>query len=248
VGVGDIHGRFHRVVAWLEALEQARGRRIDAVLAVGDVEAFPRVDDHRRKAVKRGMPAEFSAYASGERRFPWPFYFAGGNNEDFGALWPLPEGGSLAPNVHYLGRAGVRELEGVRVGYLSGIYAPRWYELPAEPPGDTVTAWKQAGYFRRADVERLQASAPVDLLLLHEWPRGLAERGWIGNPVARKLVEGLRPQLMLCGHSHRRHEARWSAEGQEVQIACLDQASEADGALFEMTWERGRFVQGRWVR
>ena len=30
VGVGDIHGRFHRVRAWLDALERALDRPIDA--------------------------------------------------------------------------------------------------------------------------------------------------------------------------------------------------------------------------
>ena len=64
VGVGDIHGRFHRVRTWLDALERALERQVDAVLAVGDVEAFPTADDHRRKAAKRTMPAEFAAFDS----------------------------------------------------------------------------------------------------------------------------------------------------------------------------------------
>ncbi|HZH04030.1 MAG TPA: metallophosphoesterase family protein, partial [Myxococcaceae bacterium] len=44
--VGDIHGRFLRLERWLEALEQARGRQVNFVLAVGDVEAFESADDH----------------------------------------------------------------------------------------------------------------------------------------------------------------------------------------------------------
>ena len=85
-GVGDIHGRFHRVEAWLDALEEARRRPVDLVLAVGDVEAFRLADDHRRKAAKRGMPAEFAVYADGVRAMKRPLYFIGGNNEDFEAL------------------------------------------------------------------------------------------------------------------------------------------------------------------
>ena len=65
VGVGDIHGRFQRVEQWLAQLEEARGRPVDLVFAVGDVEAFTQSEDHRRKAAKRGMPAEFAEYAAG---------------------------------------------------------------------------------------------------------------------------------------------------------------------------------------
>ncbi|HET7042205.1 MAG TPA: hypothetical protein VFI13_09295, partial [Gemmatimonadales bacterium] len=64
VGVGDIHGRFHRVQQWLAALEGALGHDADLVFAVGDVEAFINAEDHRRKAAKRAMPAEFADIAS----------------------------------------------------------------------------------------------------------------------------------------------------------------------------------------
>ena len=65
--VGDVHGRFFRVEEWIDTLEQSRGERVAAVLSVGDVETFSTADDHRRKATKRTMPAEFAAYARGER-------------------------------------------------------------------------------------------------------------------------------------------------------------------------------------
>src|SRR5438067_319818 len=108
VGIGDIHGRFHRVQEWLQALEKARGRRVSAAFAVGDVEAFGKADDHRRKAAKRGMPAEFSEYAEGVRAVQSPLFFIGGNNEDFHTLHGMQQGGTLAARVQYLGRAGAQ--------------------------------------------------------------------------------------------------------------------------------------------
>src|SRR5688500_12711728 len=106
VGIGDLHGRFNRVQGWLETLERGLGREIDLVFAVGDVEAFRSADDHRRKAAKRQMPAEFADYAEGQRKLHRPMHFIGGNNEDFEALHSMQEGGALAEGLRYLGRAG----------------------------------------------------------------------------------------------------------------------------------------------
>ncbi len=263
VVIGDIHGRFHRVREWIAALESARGRNASLVLAVGDVEAFLAADDHRRKAAKRAMPAEFADYVSGRCAFDRPMHFIGGNNEDFEALHALPEDGEVARNLHYLGRVGDRRLEGFRVAWLSGIYAPRYVDKALLPP-TTPDACRQAGYFRHDEVRALDAVDAADILLTHEWPRGLASRTpaasrgihkdlrafhtpWIGNQVARALVERVRPGWLFCGHSHVpfasviRHE-----DGTHTKIACLDQASRSDGAVFWTEWKGGRAVSAGW--
>jgi lariat debranching enzyme len=261
VGVGDIHGRFHRVEAWMDALEAARGRPVDMVLAVGDVEAFRRPDDHRRKTAKRGMPAEFAEYADSLRRMKRPLYFIGGNNEDFEALHDAPQGFELAPDVHYLGRAGLSTVRGLRIAYLSGIHAPRFYEQPLKRPTSLDTA-KQAGYFRAPEVERLMGLRDVDLLLVHEWPRGIVQRArdeglsngrplpsyWIGNPITRRLVDTVRPRWVLCGHSHKAFAVSLGGEGGRpaTRIACLDQSARPDEAVFWMEYEGREAVRAGW--
>jgi Icc-related predicted phosphoesterase len=261
VGVGDIHGRFHRVEAWMDALEAARGRPVDLVLAVGDVEAFRRADDHRRKTAKRAMPAEFAEYADGLRRMKRPLYFIGGNNEDFEALHDAPRGFQLAPNVHYLGRAGLRQLQGLRVAYLSGIHAPRFFDQPLKRPTSLDTA-KQAGYFRSPEVEQVSNVRDVDILLVHEWPRGIVQRArdegppagrplpsyWIGNPITRRLVDTIRPRWVLCGHSHKAFAVSLGGEGHRSvsRIACLDQATRPDEAVFWLEYEGREAVRGGW--
>jgi Icc-related predicted phosphoesterase len=253
VGVGDIHGRFHRVRIWLDALEEALGRAADAVLAVGDVEAFATADDHRRKAAKRTMPAEFAAFARGESRMPRPFYFIGGNNEDFESLHQMPEGGEVAPGVHYLGRVGEATIAGIRVAWLSGIYAPKWLETPLQAPTTAATR-KQAGYFRRPEVERIRAAQNVDLLLTHEWPRGLFARTpgkpvrpWMGNQLTRSVVDELRPHWLLCGHSHERFAATLRhPEGGQTRVACLDEAAEPEGSVLWMEWGGGQAQRVGW--
>lgn len=258
--LGDIHGRFHRVETWLDALEQSRGRPVAMVLAVGDVEAFRRADDHRRKAAKRTMPAEFAEYADGVRRVKRPLYFIGGNNEDFEALHDFQEGGELAPGVTYLGRSGSRELCGLRVAYLSGIHAPRFIDQPLRRPV-TQDLMKQAGYFRAGEVERVMPLRDVDLMLVHEWPRGIVQRAreenpspprplpsyWIGNPVTRRLVDTVLPRWMLCGHSHKAFAVTLEGLGRPAtRIACLDQASRPEESVFWLEYEGRTPVRAGW--
>lgn len=257
--VGDIHGRFRRVREWVEQLEQARGRAVDVILAVGDVEAFANAEDHRRKAAKRTMPAEFSEFASGASAFHRPLYFIGGNNEDFQALHGLQGGGEIAPNVHYLGRVGVREVNGLKLAWLSGIFAPKHIDKPLVLPATQETR-KQAGYFRREEVATLSGVTDVDILLVHEWPKGLLRKTpsggrtlrayrfpWIGNPVSRDVMDHLQPTWVFAGHSHVPFATSIAYQnGRVTRVACLDQAAKPDGALFWFEVEDGESRRAGW--
>jgi len=261
VGIGDIHGRFHRVAQWISQLEMARSREVSAVFAVGDVEAFTQPEHHNRKTSKRGMPAEFSEYAAGTLKMRRPLYFIGGNNEDFAPLHAMQHGGTLAPNVHYLGRYGALEVDGIKVAFLSGIYAPRHYATPLVEPTTRETS-KQAGYFRSVEVEQFLDVERADLMLTHEWPKGLVgkHRGsgkglalraysfpWVGNPITRQLVDRIRPSWLWAGHSHVPFAATIGhADGSLTRVACLDQAARPEGALFWLEWDHGSPVRGGW--
>jgi lariat debranching enzyme len=261
--IGDVHGRFFRVEEWVEELERNLGEEVAVVLAVGDIETFSTPDDHRRKSTKRNMPAEFAAYARGERQMRREFVFVGGNNEDFEELERYPEGGELVPRVRYLGRAGSRMVEGLNLAYLSGIYAPTRFDRPRLPATNAESS-KQAGYFRQMDVDQVRDVRCADLLMLHEWPRGIAgresavakagargirQRHWpqVGNPHAAALVSVLRPRWVLCGHLHVPHAAtfRWD-DGRVTRVVCLDQASRADGGLLWMRWDGNIVRQVGW--
>lgn len=257
--IGDIHGRFRRVREWIDQLEQARGRAVDLVLAVGDVEAFAQAEDHRRKAAKRAMPAEFSHFASGDVGFQRPLYFIGGNNEDFEALHGLQGGGTIAPNVHYLGRVGAQTLSGLKVAYLSGIFAPKHIDKPLVLPSSQDTR-KQAGYFRREEVAKLQGVKDVDLLVVHEWPKGLLRKTssggktlrayrfpWIGNPVSRDVMDHLQPTWVFGGHSHVPFATSINySNGRVTRVACLDQAAKPEGAVFWFEQEDGESRCAGW--
>jgi hypothetical protein len=259
VGIGDIHGRFHRVQEWLEALEHGLGRPVDHVLAVGDVEAFADAEDHRRKAAKRALPAEFADYAAKGRPLRWPLHFIGGNNEDFSALHGHAQGRVLDAGLTYLGRSGSVRLGGLHVAFLSGICAPKQLDTPLEPPVSLAAA-KRAGYFRRSEVEALSSLADVDLMLVHEWPKGLVRRRgpgdkplrahrfpWIGNVYTRAVVDRLQPRFLWCGHSHVPLATTLAHPGgRDTQVACLDQAARPEGALLWTEWKNRRPVAAGW--
>ena len=53
----------------------------------------------------------------------------GGNHEAANHLWELHYGGWVAPNIYYLGAAGVVQFGGLRIAGLSGIFNPRHYRM-----------------------------------------------------------------------------------------------------------------------
>ena len=128
--VGDIHGRFESLA---EVLKEA-GRRwgsFDFVLAVGDVE--PNRD--RRDQVGVVVPArhqkmgDFPRVVSGEIILDAPLYFIAGNHDPYPML-DRAGPGEWAPGVWWLGRWGVTTISDVTIGFLSGIYSPKFSELP----------------------------------------------------------------------------------------------------------------------
>lgn len=58
----------------------------------------------------------FFRYYSGVKQAPILTIFIGGNHEASNYLQELPYGGWVAPNIYYLGRAGVVKFGGLRIG------------------------------------------------------------------------------------------------------------------------------------
>jgi hypothetical protein len=58
----------------------------------------------------------------------------GGNHEACNHLWELYYGGWVAPNIYYMGHAGVVNFGGLRIGGISGIYNSKHYKLVRSHP------------------------------------------------------------------------------------------------------------------
>lgn len=228
-GVGDVHGEMYEMLGLLKKWES----QLSFVLQVGDFEP------HRHEADLQTMDAptkyrklgSFSDFYNGSAVFPYPVWFIGGNHEPYGFLDTIPSKTKIVSNCYYLGRVGMVELAGLKIIGLSGIY--KGHLFANRPPIEEINKHSNADYIGFTENEVLQALAfqQVDILLLHEWPRGLlasdsnldiTDPETIGNEYARLLVDTLKPRLVLCGHMHRyyRQQIPW-LDGKITQICCL---------------------------
>ena len=71
----------------------------------------------------------FHEYVSGIKYAPVLTIFIGGNHEASNVLQSLYYGGWVAPNIYFLGYAGVVQFGGLRIGGLSGIYNQGHYRV-----------------------------------------------------------------------------------------------------------------------
>lgn len=223
--VGDVHGNHDRMVEEVLGWMRRANSTIDLIVGVGDFEAFR--DEHDMRCTtcpaKHMHLGDYPDYYHGKRAFPADVVFIGGNHEAYNWLDQMPSGGSVGPQCHYIGRVGVVERLGLRIGGLSGIFSAKAfhsgrpfvdYDDPAIVGNRRLK--KKSTYFERSEVERLARSGPVDVLVTHEWPGGLAELAAHGTTngkpapgigVLRDLLETLKPRWFFCGHMH------WSFQG-----------------------------------
>ncbi|GAA2431572.1 metallophosphoesterase family protein [Streptomyces macrosporus] len=226
--VGDVHGEFGRLAAWSAAVRRHHGP-LGAVLAVGDAEANRDEADaagvHNPKARGGG---EFPLVADGRLELGAPLYFIGGNHDP----WPSLDAagpGRWSDAARFLGRAGVADVAGFRVAFLSGIHAARVTDVPGAP---RKTA-KDRTYYTAEEVERVAREAhragPVDMLLTHDRPSGIAGpgRGHVGRPELRTLCERVRPRWHFCGHMHHRRRATVGP----TEVVCLGHIRNGPAAL-----------------
>ena len=214
--LGDVHGQWREATALLgtacASAEIAPGN-LAAVFQVGDAE--PQRDEDEAATVsgpaKYRKLGDFDEVGSGEIVVPAPLYFIAGNHEPFGALDAdgglVEGGGQWGPNVTYLGRGGLLEIAGLRVGFLSGIYGEGTFRRAQEGVLRFRTG-KHATHYLPCELEivRSAMAGGVDVLLTHDWPSGIAEDshfGPVGDERVRVLIEDCQPILSLHGHMHR---------------------------------------------
>ncbi|KAG5447434.1 lariat debranching enzyme [Clonorchis sinensis] len=223
--VGCLHGELDRVYTDIAAAEEAGGFKTDLVLCCGDFQSLRNPVDLSGMSVppKYYAMGDFWRYYSEERRAPVLTLFIGGNHEASGYLQELPYGGWVAPNIWYMGYAGVFQFGGLRIAGLSGIYKQHDYTMGHyEHPPYSESSKRSVYHVRNLEVFRLgQIRRPVDIVLSHDWPRGIYHYGnsralirykphfaeeiredALGSPPAEQLLCRLRPRYWFSAHLH----------------------------------------------
>ena len=229
--LGDVHGQWRQAAGLVvSACAQAGVAPSDLamILQVGDAEPL------RSEAEIAQVPGpakyrklgDFVDVVAGDVVMPAPTFFIAGNHEPFAALdadGGLIEGqGALAPGVTYLGRAGAVTINGLRIGFLSGIYGEATFRRSRENTLEHRIG-KHAAHYTAQEYERaLAAVRPgVDVLITHDWPSGIAQTtghlGEVGDERVRALIESSGALLSLHGHMHFAHRAKIGA----TEVACL---------------------------
>ncbi|XP_057459066.1 lariat debranching enzyme [Lotus japonicus] len=222
---GCMHGDLDKVYKTLQHMEKTQNTKIDLLLCCGDFQAVRNENDLKSLNVlpKYREMKSFWKYYSGLEVAPYPTIFIGGNHEASNYLWELYYGGWVAPNIYYLGAAGVVRFGNIRIGGLSGIFNGRHYNLGhfERPPYDQSTI-RSVYHVREYDVQKLnQVQEPIDIFLSHDWPVRITDYGdWeelvrkksyfkqeieekrLGSKPAALLLERLKPHYWFSAHLH----------------------------------------------
>ncbi|KAI3897605.1 hypothetical protein MKW92_022148 [Papaver armeniacum] len=217
---GCIHGDLDNVFATLLHLEKVENTKIDLLICCGDFQND--LESLNAKPKYRRMNS-FWKYYSGQEIAPFPTIFIGGNHEASNYLWELYYGGWAAPNIYFLGFAGVIKFGNIRIGGLSGVYDAQHYHLGHyERPPYNEKDIRSICHVREYDVYKLmQVQEPIDIFISHDWPVGITNQGnseqlvhfkpnfeqemqdhTLGSKAAADLLERLKPRYWCSAHLH----------------------------------------------
>ncbi|KAG7254403.1 hypothetical protein CRUP_027443 [Coryphaenoides rupestris] len=248
---GCCHGELDKIYETIAYLEEKEELKVDLLLCCGDFQAVRNEGDLKCMAVpaKYRSMQTFYKYYSGEKKAPVLTIFIGGNHEASNHLQELPYGGWVAPNIYYLGYAGVVRYRGVRIGGISGIFKSHDYRKGHHefPPYDPETM-RSVYHIRNIDVFKLkQIRMPVDVFMSHDWPRGIYHHGHteellrkkkflrrevesdtLGSPAAAELLDHLQPGYWFSAHLHVKfaavvqHAAKANGASRTTKFLSLD--------------------------
>ncbi|KAM4698422.1 lariat debranching enzyme [Rhinophrynus dorsalis] len=233
---GCCHGELDKIYETIQYLEMKENTKVDLLLCCGDFQAVRNEGDMKCMAVpqKYRQMQTFYKYYSGEKKAPVLTIFIGGNHEASNYLQELPYGGWVAPNIYYMGYAGVVKYRGVRIGGISGIFKSHDYRKGHfEYPPYSKDTVRSAYHVRSIEVFKLkQIKEPMDIFMSHDWPRSIyhygnkkqllkkkdffrqeVEDNTLGSPAASELLHHIQPSYWFSAHLHVKFAAFMQHQG-----------------------------------
>lgn len=170
--------------------------------------------------------------------------FIGGNHEASAFLQELPYGGWVAKNIYYIGYSGVVNVNGLRIGGVSGIFKNHDYTKGRhESPPYSEDTKRSVYHVRMFDVWRMKhLSGEMDICISHDWPRGIYHHGdtrdlvrskpffaseiesnSLGSRANEELLNHLKPSYWFSAHLHCKFAALVEhREGKSTKFLALD--------------------------
>ncbi|KAH9537098.1 hypothetical protein CY35_16G033900 [Sphagnum magellanicum] len=227
---GCAHGDLDNIYATLQYLEHTNNIKIELLICCGDFQAVRNEDDLESLSCPPKYRAmnSFWKYYSGAEIAPFPTLFVGGNHEASNYLWELYYGGFVAPNIYFLGFAGVVQFGGIRIGGLSGIYKDHdFHKGHFERAPYNKDNIKSVYHVRQYDVLKLmEVRGAIDIFVSHDWPRGITKYGdaqqllrqkphfqqdietnQLGSKAGEQLLHALKPLYWFSAHLHTKFSA-----------------------------------------
>jgi len=179
-----------------------------------------------------GDPDEVDAAGLAEIVAALPTATTFGNHDPLELLGRLKDADSTPALI---GQGEVREFAGLRVAAVGGIWA-RSHRLPHYVTDDDVAGFAAA----------IAARGPVDVLLTHACPSGLADLTPTGRHGGQRCFldanRAIAPRLHLCGHLHVAQE-RTLKDGRQIVNVCATPEGhvvliESDGGALRVRPER----------
>ncbi|XP_077536564.1 lariat debranching enzyme isoform X1 [Haemaphysalis longicornis] len=222
---GCAHGELDKIYETISELEKQYQFKVDLLIICGDFQAVRNASDMDCMAVPKKYQEmkDFHKYYSGQKKAPLLTIVIGGNHEASNFLAELAYGGWLCENIYFMGYAGVVKVNGIRIAGISGIYKGHDYlkghfEVP--PYNDSTK--RSAYHLRSLEIFRLkQLAEPVDIVISHDWPRGIYNYGntekllqqkkffvtevrnnTLGCRPTESLLEQLKPKYWFAAHLH----------------------------------------------
>lgn len=206
---------------------------IDLLIITGDFQALRNLTDLKCMSVpdKYKKMGHFYQYYQGIKKAPVLTIFIGGNHESSSYLQELKYGGWVAPNIYYLGEFGVVWYRGLRIGGISGIFNdisftknPRECLPYNESEIRSVFHVKPKTYVKMMLMKDHQT---MDIGLSHDWPQYIynygdleqlvrlkpffkrdIDSGKLGSPLAKNILNVIKPKYWFSSHLHVFFEAR----------------------------------------
>ncbi|OBA24062.1 hypothetical protein METBIDRAFT_30408 [Metschnikowia bicuspidata var. bicuspidata NRRL YB-4993] len=236
---GCCHGKLNKI--YLQVPKNA-----ELLVICGDFQAIRNQRDLKAMNVPQKYleMGDFPNYYLGKKKAPILTVFIGGNHELSLYLRELQYGGWVAPGIYYLGEFGTIWYKGLRILGASGIYShdsfvkaksdnPPAYKLPYNH--STI---RSIYHVKPKNFLKLMLSGSSDVMLSHDWPKGIwewgnkgtllknkpflktdIERGHLGSPLATTAMTHLKPKNWFSLHMHTFFEATVKHESPAAKTA-----------------------------